>query len=83
MKQAMNFRFDPKTIAILHQLEEQLNLSKTAVLEQALQYYAKKKLFLLDNPLLQFAGKISEKEADSLLNTIKTSRKNRSKETKL
>lgn len=83
MKQAKNFRFTPKTIAVLHQLEEHLHLSKTAVLEQALLYYAKKKLSLNDNSLLQFAGKLSEKDADSMLESIKTNRKNKNKEIEL
>lgn len=83
MKQAMNFRFTPKTIAVLHQLEGHLHLSKTAVLEQALLYFAKKKLSLNDNVLLQFAGKISEKDADSMLKAIKKSRKNKTREIEL
>lgn len=82
MKQAMNFRFTPQTISLLHQLEEELHLSKTAVLEQALISLAKKKLSAAPNPLLSFAGKMSEKDADSLLDSISSSRKNKTKETK-
>lgn len=82
MKQAVNFRFTPKTIAIIHQLEEQLHLSKTAVLEQALLYFAKKQLALKNDSLLQFAGIISKEDADSMLQAIKD-RKNKNKDIEL
>lgn len=83
MRQAMNFRFTPETILTLTKLEKELHTSKTAVLEQALYYFAKKnKLRTIQQPLLQFAGKISARDANDMLKTV-TSRKNKKKDFKL
>lgn len=78
----MNFRFSSETVAILSQLEESLHVSKTTVVEEAVRYYAKKK-FSAKPTLLQFAGKISDKDANSMLKAIRSSRKNKNKEIKL
>lgn len=78
MRHAMNFRFKPDTIVTLQQLEELLHISKTAVLEEALRLYAKKKLAVTQT-LLQFAGKISKKDSNDMLKSIKSSRKNKNK----
>jgi hypothetical protein len=44
MKQAINFRLNHRAIAALLSLEKTLHVSKTAIVEKALQFYAKKKL---------------------------------------
>ena len=44
MKQAVNFRLSHQAIIALSMLEKSLHTSKTAIIEQALRLYAKKKL---------------------------------------
>ena len=78
----MNFKFNHHTIAILAMLEKRLHTSKTAIIEKALQLYAKKEL-LGQKLILRFAGILSDKEADSMLITIKSSRHNKDIETGL
>lgn len=75
MKQQMNFRFDPETVAILSCLEVRLHASKTTIIEQALELYAKKMQAL--HPLSKFIGILSDKESKKMLNTIKRGRRNK------
>lgn len=75
-KKPINFRLTQHTVLILSLLEKKLHTSKTAVVEKALQFYANQKL-KPKNPLMQFAGAFSDKEADSLLLTIKRDRRNK------
>ena len=73
MKQAVNFRLSRQSIATLAMLEKKLHTSKTAIIEQALQNYAKKKIANQDT-LMSYAGILSEHEADDMLHIIKSSR---------
>lgn len=76
MKQAINFRLNNQAITALSQLENKMHISKTAIVEQALQWYAKKMLFS-KGKLIEFAGILNNKEADALLHTIKSNKVNK------
>lgn len=76
MKQMVNFRLDSKSIATLVLLEKELHASKTAILEQALLYFAKIKLPERDS-LLKFAGTLREKDADEMLEIITENKHNK------
>ena len=76
MKQAMNFRFSSQTVALLSALEKKLHTSKTAVVEQALNAYACNKL-PTQQPLLQYAGILSDNEATEMLTQITTNKHNK------
>lgn len=82
MKQAMNFRLSLQTIAILTALEQRLHKSKTAVVEEALSRYANEQIHT-PSDLLEFAGLLSEKEADTMLNTIQAHKHNKKIKTAL
>lgn len=82
MKQVMNFRLSLQTVAILSALEQKLHASKTAVVEEALRYYAQKKI-QTQSGLLDFAGVLNEKDADEMLKTIQTNKHNKKIETGL
>lgn len=81
-KKPINFRLTHQALMILALLEKKLHTSKTAVIEKALQFYADQKL-KFDNPLMQYAGILSEKESDDMLVAIKSDRKNKKIKTKL
>ncbi len=74
MKHTSNFRLSSQAIAALSMLAEKLHMSKTDIVEHAIAEYS---LHYTNHPLLKFAGTLSEKEADIMLNTIYSSRKNK------
>lgn len=76
MKKALNFRLNHQAIILLTMLEEKLHTSKTAVIEESLEYYAKMKL-KTKNPLMRYAGILSDGTADKMLVIIKKDRKNK------
>ena len=76
MKQAMNFRLSSQAVATLSELEKKLHTSKTAVIEQALSSYASTKLHM-NQPLLKFAGILSDDEATEMLTQINTNKHNK------
>jgi hypothetical protein len=82
MKQVMNFRLSSEAVSILALLKEELHASKTDIIEDALRFYAKKKL-AQEQPLLKFAGILNEKESQTMLSVIRSSRKNKKREIKL
>lgn len=81
-KKPINFRLTRQTLLLLTLLEKKLHTSKTAVVEKALQFYADQKL-KFDNPVMQYAGIFSEKDADEMLVSIKRDRRNKTIKTKL
>ena len=81
-KKPINFRLTHQALMILALLEKKLHTSKTAVIEKALQFYADQKL-KCDNPLMQYAGMLSDKESDDMLIVIQSDRKNKTLKTKL
>lgn len=82
MKQVMNFRLSSEAVSILAVLKEELQTSKTDIIEDALRLYAKKKL-AHEQPLLKYAGILSENDAQTMLSSIRSSRKNKKKDIKL
>ncbi len=76
MKHALNFRLDSKAVVALSLLEKELHTSKTTIVEQALLYFAKKKLTHRQS-LLAFAGTLREKDADEMLEAIAINKHNK------
>lgn len=76
MKQVVNFRLSNRAITALSMLEDKMHISKTAVIEEALQLYAKKVL-RPQGEIFEFAGILSDKEADSILEAIESSKTNK------
>lgn len=61
---------------VLFLLEKQLRASKTAIVEQALAFYAKKEL-AGQRSILQYAGILKEQEAQLMLDAIQSSKHNK------
>lgn len=76
MKQLTTFRLSQHAILVLSMLEKTLHTSKTAVLEQSLEFFAEKKL-KSHHVMMSYAGLLSEKKADHIIKTIRRSRKNK------
>ena len=69
MKRAVNLRLEESVILTLNQLTEELHTTKTEVIEKAISLFSKHNN-LKHNELLQFAGKLKNSDADSMLQTI-------------
>ena len=69
MKRAVNLRLEENVIITLNQLTEELHTTKTEVIEKAISFFSKQNN-LKHNQLLQFAGKLKNSDADSMLQTI-------------
>ena len=76
MKQVCNFRLNEQTISVLGVLQKRLHCSKTAIVERAIQTFARKKM-PRHHKLFTFAGILSECEGDAMLNLIKTEKHNK------
>lgn len=72
----VNFRLDSKSLSTLALLEKELHTSKTDIIKQALLYFAKKKLPERKS-LLEFAGVLTEKDADDMLEAIHSNKQNK------
>lgn len=69
MKKAVNIRLEESVIYSLNQLADELQTTKTEVIEKAIELFAKNNQHK-QHTLLQFAGKLKEHEADSMLQHI-------------
>lgn len=69
MKKAVNLRLNENIIITLEQLAEDLHATKTEAIEKAIVLFSDNNS-RKQNELLQFAGKISEQEADYMLENI-------------
>ena len=69
MKRAVNLRLEESVIVTLNQLTEELHTTKTEVIEKAISLFSKQNN-LKHNQLLQFAGKLKNNDADSMLQAI-------------
>lgn len=76
MKQSVNFRLSNKANTTLLLLAKKLEISKTAIIEEAIACFAKKAIHK-ENVLLKHAGVLNEQDADEILHAIKTSRKSK------
>ncbi len=73
MKRAVNLRLEESIILTLNQLADELNTTKTEVIEKALKLFSKTKQKEQNN-LLQFAGILKNHEASNLLDDIQNSK---------
>ena len=69
MKRAVNLRLEESVIITLNQLTEELNTTKTEVIEKAISFFSKQNN-LRQNQLLQFAGQLKSNDAENLLQSI-------------
>ena len=69
MKRAVNLRLEESVIITLNQLTEELQTTKTEVIEKAISFFSKQNN-LKHNELLQFAGKLKNNDADNMIKTI-------------
>ena len=76
MKQVVNFRLSNKTNTMLLLLAKKKSLSKTEIVEKAINSYAESALNE-KHPLSEFAGILSDKDADDMLHAIRTDKKNK------
>jgi predicted transcriptional regulator len=76
MKRAVNLRLDESIIITLNQLANELNTTKTEVVEKALKLFSKTKQ-KEKNDLLEFAGILKNIEANKLLNDIQNNKYNK------
>lgn len=76
MKHVVNFRLNDQTINVLGMLEKKLHYSKTAIVENALQLYAKKEL-AKQSRLMKYAGKLNIQDANAILTSILENKNNK------
>ena len=69
MKQASTFRLNETVLKTIAALAQDLQTSKTEIVEQSVLQFAAT-LHQKRNALLQFAGNLSDNEADELLTAI-------------
>ncbi len=69
MKRAVNLRLEESVIVTLNKLTEELNTTKTEVIEKAISFFSKENS-LKHSELLQFAGKLKSNDADKMLQSI-------------
>ncbi|MEA2028491.1 MAG: ribbon-helix-helix protein, CopG family [Campylobacterota bacterium] len=73
MKKAVNLRLEESVIYTLNELAQELNATKTEIIEQAIKKFSKDKK-LKNSNLLEFAGVLKAKEAESMLQSIQESK---------
>jgi len=69
MKQPVNFRLNQRSMAVLESLVQSRGISKTQVVEEALDHYVQQ-VEEHKHPLLAFSGILNDKEAESMLQAI-------------
>jgi len=82
MKRAVNIRLDEQIIYILNQLTQELQATKTEIIERAIELFRKENQ-IKQNNLLQFAGSLKSSEADKMLQDIQESKNSKDFELKL
>jgi predicted transcriptional regulator len=73
VKRPVNLRLDENIIVTLNQLANELNTTKTEVVERALKLFSKTKQ-KERNQLLEFAGILKNHDANKMLNDILTNK---------
>lgn len=73
MKKAVNIRLDENVIVTLDKLSNDLNTTKTDIIEKAIKLFSSKNS-QDKNELLQFAGILDKNEADNILASIENSK---------
>ena len=69
MKKAVNLRLEERIIVILNNLSNEFHATKTEIIEKAIEKFSKESR-QQRNRLMTFAGSLSDKEADRMLDTI-------------
>ncbi len=73
MKKAINMRLEESTVILLNNLSKELQCTKTAIVEQAIEQFSSQNL-KRHNRLMAFAGKLNAEEAKTILKIITESR---------
>ena len=76
MKQPVNFRLSQHALLVLNMLEKKLHVSRTAVIEESLQFYAERK-FKSQLVIMRFVGTLSDEASSNILKIIKKGRRNK------
>jgi predicted transcriptional regulator len=71
MKKAVNLRLEERIIALLNNLSEEFHTTKTEIVEKAIERFSKESRQKKSN-LMDFAGKLGSKEADNMLEAIRS-----------
>ncbi len=77
MKQAANFRLDEMTINLVDELSEDLNTTKTNIIQMAVKFFSKKKNKHI-NPLSEYSGILDDINPEEMIRGIRNSRANKS-----
>jgi len=73
MRKAVNIRLDENIVLTLEQLSKELNTTKTDIIEKAIKFFSQKNTSP-KNALLEFAGVLDKKVAQSMTDTISDSK---------
>lgn len=78
MKSSYTYRLTENTIDTLTKLSEELNTSKTNIIEESVKYYARTfENKVNKHPLSRFVGVLTDKEAEKMKKDISISRKSK------
>ncbi len=69
MKKQVSYGLDEKTLSAISYLSHEMDISATAIIEEARDRFLSQK-----HPLLKYAGILEEKESDNILESIKSNR---------
>ena len=69
MKKAVNLRLEERIVILLNSLSDEFNTTKTEIVEKAIERFSKESK-RKKNHLMDFAGKLGDKEADKMLEAI-------------
>ena len=69
MKKAVNLRLEERIIVLLNNLSNEFHTTKTEIVEKAIEKFSKESK-RQHNRLMAFAGTLSDKEADKMLDMI-------------
>ena len=73
MKKAVNMRLEENTVILLNSLSKELAITKTDVVERAIEFYSQDKV-KKRNELMAFAGILDDDDAKIILESIAESR---------
>ena len=76
MKTAINLRLQESVLHTLNKLSENLNSTKTEIVEKAICHFSKD-IIQQNNNLLQFAGSLKDYQADKILLDIQSNKNNK------
>ncbi len=71
MKKAVNLRLEERVIVLLNELSREFHTTKTEIIERAIEKFSKESR-KKRNKLMEYAGKLGDKEADRMLEAIRT-----------